>query len=78
ISTAANQTPADVTLRGSVDGTAPVDIHGKINPLAPTAFVDLSAKADGVELTNLTPYSAKYAGYPIIKGKLTMDLHYLL
>ena len=78
ISTAANQTPADVTLRGSVDGTAPVDIHGKINPLAPTAFVDLSAKADGVELTNLTPYSAKYAGYPITKGKLTMDLHYLL
>lgn len=78
ISTAANQTPADVTLRGSVDGTAPVDIHGKINPLAPTAFVDLTAKADGVELTNLTPYSAKYAGYPITKGKLTMDLHYLL
>ncbi|MGN7100423.1 DUF748 domain-containing protein [Ralstonia holmesii] len=78
ISTAANQTPADVTLRGSVDGTAPVDIHGKVNPLAPTAFVDLTAKADGVELTNLTPYSAKYAGYPITKGKLTMDLHYLL
>ena len=78
ISTAANQIPADVTLRGSVDGTAPVDIHGKVNPLAPTAFVDLTAKADGVELTNLTPYSAKYAGYPITKGKLTMDLHYLL
>jgi len=78
ISTAANQTPAEVTLRGSVDGTAPVDIHGKVNPLAPTAFVDLTAKADGVELTNLTPYSAKYAGYPITKGKLTMDLHYLL
>lgn len=78
ISTAASQVPADVTLRGSVDGTAPVDIHGKVNPLAPTAFVDLTAKADGVELTNLTPYSAKYAGYPITKGKLTMDLHYLL
>jgi len=78
ISTAANQAPADVTLRGSVDGTAPVDIHGKVNPLAPTASVDLTAKADGVELTNLTPYSAKYAGYPITKGKLTMDLHYLL
>jgi hypothetical protein len=78
ISTAPTQPPADVTLRGSVDGTAPVDIHGKVNPLAPTAFVDLTAKADGVELTNLTPYSAKYAGYPITKGKLTMDLHYLL
>ncbi len=78
ISTSAGQQPADVTLRGSVDGTAPVDIHGKVNPLAPTAFVDLSAKASDIELTNLTPYSAKYAGYPITKGKLTMDLHYLL
>ncbi|MEQ6349919.1 DUF748 domain-containing protein [Ralstonia pseudosolanacearum] len=78
ISTSAGQQPADVTLRGSVDGTAPVDIHGKVNPLAPTAFVDLSAKANDIELTNLTPYSAKYAGYPITKGKLTMDLHYLL
>lgn len=78
ISTSAGQQPADVTLRGSVDGTAPVDIHGKVNALAPTAFVDLSAKADDIELTNLTPYSAKYAGYPITKGKLTMDLHYLL
>ncbi|MDC6239724.1 DUF748 domain-containing protein, partial [Ralstonia solanacearum] len=78
ISTSAGQQPADVTLRGSVDGTAPVDIHGKVNPLAPTAFVDLSAKANDIELTNLTPYSAKYAGYPITKGKLTVDLHYLL
>ncbi|MHC6052703.1 DUF748 domain-containing protein [Ralstonia solanacearum] len=78
ISTSAGQQPADVALRGSVDGTAPVDIHGKVNPLALTAFVDLSAKANDIELTNLTPYSAKYAGYPITKGKLTMDLHYLL
>ena len=36
------------------------------------------ARADGVELTGLTPYSAKYTGYPIVKGTLTVDVHYLL
>jgi hypothetical protein len=42
------------------------------------AFVDIKAKADGIELTGLTPYSAKYTGYPIVKGTLTVDVHYLL
>jgi hypothetical protein len=31
-----------------------------------------------VELTHLSPYSGKYAGYPITKGRLTMDVHYQL
>lgn len=70
--------PAEVALQGKVNRNAPIDISGKINPLAPMAFVDLGAKADGIELTNLTPYSTKYAGYPIEKGKLTVDVHYLL
>jgi hypothetical protein len=70
--------PADVALQGKVNRNAPIDINGKINPLAPMAFVDLSAKANGIELTNFTPYSTKYTGYPIEKGKLTVDVHYLL
>ncbi|GAB3630263.1 hypothetical protein PTE30175_03669 [Pandoraea terrae] len=74
----ATTTPADVVLQGKVNRNAPINITGKINPLAPMAFVDLGAKADGIELTNLTPYSTKYAGYPIEKGKLTVDVHYLL
>jgi uncharacterized protein involved in outer membrane biogenesis len=70
--------PAAVALQGQVNGSAPIAINGFVNPLAPMAFVDLKAKADGVELTGLTPYSAKYTGYPIVKGTLTIDVHYLL
>ena len=70
--------PAAVALQGQVNGSAPIAINGSVNPLAPMAFVDLKAKADGVELTGLTPYSAKYTGYPIVKGTLTIDVHYLL
>jgi hypothetical protein len=49
-----------------------------VNPLIDKPALDLTATAHGVELTNLTPYSAKYAGYPITKGKLNVDLHYQL
>ncbi|MBD8900347.1 DUF748 domain-containing protein [Rhodanobacter sp. DHG33] len=70
--------PADMDLQGQLDDNAPVDITGTINPLAPTAFLDVKGKADGVELTHLSPYSGKYTGYPITKGRLTMDVHYQL
>jgi len=70
--------PADVSLDGKINGSAPINIDGSINPLTPTAFVDIKAKANGIELTGLTPYSTKYTGYPIVKGTLTVDVHYLL
>ncbi len=71
-------TPAPVSLDGKINGSSPLNIDGSINPLAPTAFVDIKAKADAVELTGVSPYTVKYTGYPIIKGTLTMDVHYLL
>ena len=70
--------PAELNLQGQLDDNAPVDITGTINPLAPVAFLDVKGKADGVELTHLSPYSGKYTGYPITKGRLTMDVHYQL
>ena len=70
--------PAQVSLDGKINGSAPINIDGSINPLAPTAYVDIKAKADGIELTGLSPYSTKYTGYPIVKGTLTVDVHYLL
>lgn len=71
-------TPAEINLAGKLDTTAPITISGKLNPVAPRAFIDLSAKAEGVELTHLTAYATKYAGYPIDKGLLNVDLHYRL
>jgi outer membrane protein OmpA-like peptidoglycan-associated protein len=76
--TASGGPPAPLTLEGQIDDNAPVNIDGTINPLTPVTFLDVKGKADGVELTHLTPYSSKYTGYPIIKGRLTMDVHYAL
>lgn len=70
--------PADVSIQGQINGNAPIDISGSIDPLAPMASLDITAKANGVELPNLTPYSTKYTGYPIANGTLTVNVHYLL
>jgi hypothetical protein len=68
--------PAVIDLRGQVDGDAPVVISGSLNPLAKPLFLDLKASAKNIELTRLTPYAAKYAGYAIDKGKLSMEVSY--
>ncbi|MGU7783621.1 DUF748 domain-containing protein [Burkholderia sp. PU8-34] len=68
--------PVDVT--ANLAGNGPISIKGTVNPLIEKPALDLTAAAHDIELTNLTPYSAKYAGYPITKGKLNVDLHYQL
>jgi Domain of Unknown Function (DUF748) len=74
----ASSQPAPVELHGEINGSAPMDITGSVNPLAPMAFVDLTVKADGVDLIGFSPYTTKYTGYPIVNGTLTADVHYLL
>lgn len=68
--------PAAIDLKGKIDNDAPVAISGSLNPLFKPMFLDIKASADGVELPRLTPYAAKYAGYAIVKGKLSMDVNY--
>ncbi|WP_050479463.1 DUF748 domain-containing protein [Herbaspirillum rhizosphaerae] len=68
--------PATIDLRGKIDNDAPLQISGALNPLFKPMFLDVKASANGVQLPRLTPYSAKYAGYPITKGKLSMDVQY--
>jgi hypothetical protein len=72
------ETAGDLELRGKVDNAAPVEISGRVNPLAPELFVDIKASARDIELPPLSPYSAKYAGYGIEKGKLSMDVKYFI
>ena len=66
----------DVAIAARIDNTAPVEVAGRVNPLAKELSLDLAAKARDVDLPPLTPYSIKYAGYGIDKGKLTFDVHY--
>ncbi|HWR04772.1 MAG TPA: DUF748 domain-containing protein, partial [Humidesulfovibrio sp.] len=69
-------TLTDIAIRGKVDRTGPLDISGKADPLGPALNVDIRAKATGIEMSGFTPYSGRYVGYVIEKGKLSVDVHY--
>jgi hypothetical protein len=71
-------TLADVDLRGKLNDYAPLEITGKINPLKEDLYVDLRARFNDMELSPMTPYSGKFVGYTIEKGKLSFDLKYLI
>jgi len=67
---------ADLELRGRAEGTASLEITGKINPLAKPLALDIQGRVRDLDLPPLTAYSIKYAGYGIERGKLSMDVKY--
>jgi hypothetical protein len=67
---------ARLDLAGKIDRYAPVAISGELNLLSASLFTDLRVKFEGVELTSVTPYSGRFAGYRIEKGKLSVDVRY--
>lgn len=67
---------ADLELRGRAQGTATLAVLGKINPLAKPLALDIKGKVRDLELPPLSPYSARYAGYGIERGKLSVDVAY--
>jgi hypothetical protein len=67
---------AKVDVHGSVDAFSPVSITGEVNVLSATLYTDLAMSFRNIELSSFNPYSGKFAGYNISKGKLTTELHY--
>jgi hypothetical protein len=67
---------AKVKLEGKVDRYAPVNIDGEMNLLAAAVYSDVKMSFKGLELTTMTPYSGRFAGYKIDKGKLSVDVTY--
>jgi hypothetical protein len=69
---------AKVQFEGKVDRYAPAKIDGEINLLSAALYTDLKVSFKGVEMTSVTPYSGRFAGYKIEKGKLSIDVAYLV
>ena len=56
----------------------PSSIKGTINPLSGDLFADLAIDFKDFELSSISPYSGKYIGKAIDRGKLYLDLTYLI
>ncbi|RYF68521.1 MAG: DUF748 domain-containing protein, partial [Comamonadaceae bacterium] len=67
---------ADLELRGKAQQTAALEISGKLNPLAKPLELDITAKMRELDLAPLSPYSVRYAGHGIERGKMSMDVNY--
>jgi hypothetical protein len=67
---------ATVDLDGAVDAFSPVSIKGQVNLLGTPLYADLALDFRNMELSIFNPYSGKFAGYNITKGKLSTELHY--
>jgi uncharacterized protein involved in outer membrane biogenesis len=67
---------AKVALTGSVDQYSPVDLKGEVNLLSAAVYSELALSFRNIELTTFNPYSGKFAGYAISKGKLSTAMKY--
>ena len=67
---------ADLSLRGRVAGSGSLDVTGRINPLTRPVALDVRGLVRDLELPQLSPYSSKYAGYGIERGKLSAEVNY--
>lgn len=67
---------AKVHLEGKVDEFSPVLISGELAPAAFAQYTDIAMSFRNMDLIRFNPYSGRFAGYNIVKGKLTTDLHY--
>lgn len=65
-----------VELEGRVDEYGTNKIKGEINSFNPKKYTDISVVFRNVDMSNLTPYSGKFAGRKIDSGKLSLDLQY--
>lgn len=68
--------PAEVMIQGALENQSPLEITGQINPLSQDKDTDLKLTFRNIELSPFSPYTGKYLGYTLAKGKLTLELDY--
>lgn len=71
-------TRATVDISGKVSALSPFSVVGTVTPDLTNPFADLTITFTNTDLTPFTPYSEKFAGYPLNKGKLAFGVHYLI
>ncbi len=65
-----------IDIHGLFDRSAPLHISGMIDPFSGQLFLDIVSTVTGIDLPTFSPYSGKYIGYVIEKGKLSLDVNY--
>ncbi|MFW8599985.1 DUF748 domain-containing protein [Desulfobacterota bacterium M19] len=69
---------AAVKISGKINQHSPMDISGRINPFKKPFYARLNLNFHDIDLSPASPYTGKSIGYTTKKGKLTLNLHYLI
>lgn len=69
---------AELSMAGKVDRYAPFEVAGSLNPKKDELFVDMRLQLTGLDLSSVSPYSGRFIGYRIEKGKIFLNLNYLI
>ncbi|MCP3889866.1 MAG: DUF748 domain-containing protein [Desulfobulbaceae bacterium] len=72
------QALAKVKITAKLNQHALLDISGKMNPLKEKLYADLNIDFNDIDLSPTSPYTGKFIGYKTDKGKLTLNLHYVV
>jgi len=67
---------AVVDARGAIPPYGEVRVEGRLRPFAPNELTDVAVRFDNVEMSQLSPYSATFAGRTIARGRLWLDVRY--
>lgn len=67
---------AQVQLDAQVDTYGSAKIRGQISVAQPEKSTAIDMNFRNLEMTSLSPYVVKFAGYRVIGGQLTLDLQY--
>ncbi len=70
--------PTEIVINAEIDGTTTVDISGKADPLKKDLFIDMDIQLNNLDLSPFSPYTGKFIGYNVKKGKFNLDLAYLI
>lgn len=73
-----NPLGALVAMEGTIDKYAYAKIEGNLDPFDPLNYTDIKMNFHKIDLTKMSGYSAKFVGYKVEKGKISLDLEYLI
>ena len=73
-----NPLGAVIALEGTVDKYGYAKIEGNLDPFNPLNYTNIAMNFHNIDLVKMSGYSAKFVGYKIEKGKLSLDLEYLI
>ena len=68
--------PAQLRLEGQIEEFGLARIQGRIHPRGPGEYLDVEMLFRNVEMPNLSPYTARFAGRTIEDGSLELNLRY--